>query len=120
MCKTSRLDAFGDHTSHCRHYPCFKYKHDHVREILFDVVLRAGMSLKKETHVNFLKDPKGGWSTLPTDFLIYNWSGDKHACVDLTSLSSGGLGNGAFEVGQTAISAASTKIEKHEGACTAN
>lgn len=53
VCKTSPLHAFGDHASHSRHYPGFQYKHDHVCEILFNVVLRVGIPLKKEAHVNF-------------------------------------------------------------------
>ena len=122
VCKKSRLDAFGDHAAHCKHYPGFKYRHDHVRDILCDVFWRAGVQVKKEAPVNLLTDPKEGRSTLrPADILVYNWSEGKHACVDVTGASPMvGLSAGIFEVGLAASNAAAAKVEKHDGACRAN
>nr|GEY34823.1 RNA-directed DNA polymerase, eukaryota [Tanacetum cinerariifolium] len=37
--------------------PGFKYRHDLVRDVLYDVLKRAGISSKKEAPVNFLTDP---------------------------------------------------------------
>ncbi|MCI02441.1 auxilin-like protein, partial [Trifolium medium] len=72
--------------------------------------------------VNFLTDPLEGRSTLrPADVLVYSWVGGKHACVDLTGVSSlVGLATGDFTVGQTTLKAASSKVVKHGGACADN
>nr|GEZ86181.1 RNA-directed DNA polymerase, eukaryota [Tanacetum cinerariifolium] len=67
------LDFFGEHAVHCKELSGFKYRHDMVRGVLFDVCRRAGISAKKEAHVNFLNDPLDGRYTLrPTDILILN------------------------------------------------
>ncbi|GKE49322.1 hypothetical protein Tco_1480580, partial [Tanacetum coccineum] len=63
-------------------------KHDLVRDVLYDVLKRAGISSKKEALVNFLTDPLEWRSTLrPTDILVFGWARGKHACVDLTGVS---------------------------------
>ncbi|KAK2455796.1 hypothetical protein QL285_003218 [Trifolium repens] len=88
VCRKACLDKFGEHAVHCRELPGFKYRHDLVRDVLFDVFKRAGVSVKKEVPVNFLTDPLEGRSTLrPADILVYGWVGGKHACVDLTGVS---------------------------------
>ncbi|MCI18301.1 auxilin-like protein, partial [Trifolium medium] len=83
---------------------------------------RAGISVKKETLVNFLTDPQEARSTLrPADVLIIGWVGGKHACIDLIEVSSlVGLGVGDFTVGRATLKAASSKIAKHEKACSDN
>ncbi|KAJ0558615.1 putative exostosin [Helianthus annuus] len=118
VCHKACLDSFGEHAVHCRELPGFKYRHDLVRDILFDIVRRAGISAKKEAPVNFLTDPLEGRSTLrPADILVFGWVGGKHVCVDLTGVSPlVGLGGSAFTVGQ----AASGKVTKHEKACLDN
>jgi hypothetical protein len=59
--------------------------HDFARDVLFYVFKRARISAKKEASVNVLTDPQEGQSTLrPTDVMVYEWVGGKHACVDLT------------------------------------
>ncbi|PNX94612.1 auxilin-like protein, partial [Trifolium pratense] len=70
------------------------------------------MQFIKETPVNFLTDPQEGRSTLrPAYVLVYSWTGGKHACVDLTGVSSlVGLRPGDFIVGQAALQAASSKV----------
>ena len=78
--------------------------------------------MKKEAHVNFLTDPLDRRSTLrPADAMVYGWVGGKHACVDLTRVSPlVGLGVRPFTVGQEALKVASTKVAKHEKACSDN
>jgi len=88
VCRKVCLDAFGDHAVHCKELPGFKYRHDLVRDVLCDILKRAGISAKKEAPVNFLTDPLEGMSTLrPADILVFCWKGGKHACLDLTGVS---------------------------------
>ncbi|GJR69123.1 putative reverse transcriptase domain-containing protein [Tanacetum coccineum] len=116
------LDSFGEHAVHCKELSGFKYRHDMVRDVLFDICRRSGISVKKEAPVNFLTDPSDGRSTLrPADILVFGWVGGKHACVDLTGVSPlVGLSSRGFTVGQTALKAASCKVTKHEKACIEN
>ncbi|KAK2414882.1 hypothetical protein QL285_037419 [Trifolium repens] len=60
MCRKACLDTFGEHATHCRELPGFRYRHDLVRNVLFDIFRRAGISVKKEALVNFLTDPQEG------------------------------------------------------------
>ena len=116
------MDSFGDHAVHCKELPGFKYRHDWVRDVLCDVLKRAGISAKKEAPVNFLTDPLEGRSTLrPADILVFGWAGGKHACVDLTGVSPlAGLRDRGFVMGQAALKAESGKVVKHEKACLDN
>nr|GEV45597.1 auxilin-like protein [Tanacetum cinerariifolium] len=93
-----------------------------VRDILFDICRRAGISAKKEALVNFLTDPSDGRSILrPADVLVFGWVRGKHACVDLTEVSPlVGLSSRGFTAGQTALKAVSVKVTKHEKACIEN
>ncbi|CAK8565893.1 unnamed protein product [Lathyrus sativus] len=77
---------------------------------------------EKEVPVNFLKDPLDGRSTLkPTDLLMYEWVGEKHACLDLTGVSPlVGLRTGGFNVEQVTLKAASSNMVKHEKTCSNN
>ncbi|GJY28422.1 hypothetical protein Tco_0404189 [Tanacetum coccineum] len=122
VCRKACLDSFGEHAIHCKELTGFKYRHDMVRDVIFYVCRRADISAKEEAPVNFLTDPLDGRSTLtPADILIFGWVGRKHACVDLTGVSSlVGLSSRAFTVGQTALKAASCKVTKHEKACIEN
>ncbi|MCI19690.1 auxilin-like protein, partial [Trifolium medium] len=53
--------------------------------------------------------------------MVYGWVGGKHACVDLTGVSSlVGLRTKTFIVGQTALKVDSSKVAKHKKACTHN
>jgi hypothetical protein len=78
--------------------------------------------VKKETLGNFLTDPLEGRSTLRSvDVLVCRWVGGKHVCVDLTGVSRlVGLKVVDFTVGQTTIKSASSKVVKHERACSDN
>nr|GEW59619.1 hypothetical protein [Tanacetum cinerariifolium] len=125
ICPVSRkacLDSFGEHAVHCKELSKFKYRHDMVRDVLFDICRRARISAKKEVPVNFLTDPSDRRSTLrPADVLVFDWVGGKHACVDLTEVSPlVGLSSRGFTAGQTALKAASGKVTKHEKACIEN
>ncbi|GJT83174.1 hypothetical protein Tco_1057516, partial [Tanacetum coccineum] len=100
----------------------FKTPTRNVKDELFDICRRAGISVKKEAPVNFLTGPSDGRSTLrPADVLVFGWVGGKHACVDLTGVSPlVGLSSWGFIVGQAALKAASCKVTKHEKACIEN
>lgn len=87
VCKKACLDNFGEHALHCKELPGFKYRHDLVRDMLFDVLKRAGIAAKKEAPVYFLTDPNDRRSSLqPADVLVFGWCGSKHACIDLTGV----------------------------------
>ncbi|PNX75891.1 auxilin-like protein [Trifolium pratense] len=57
ICRKACLNRFGEHPVHCRELPNFKYRHDFVRDVLFDVFTCAGVFVKKKALVNFLTDP---------------------------------------------------------------
>ncbi|GKB26590.1 hypothetical protein Tco_0865991 [Tanacetum coccineum] len=102
VCRKACLDSFGEHAVHCKELSGFKYRHDMVRDVLFDVCRRVGISAKKEALANFLTDPLDGRSTLGlADVLNFGWVGGKHTCVDLTEVSPlMGLSSRGFTVGQ--------------------
>ncbi|GJS83585.1 phosphoglucan phosphatase DSP4, amyloplastic [Tanacetum coccineum] len=99
-----------------------RHPDDLVRDVLYDILKRAGISSRKEAPVNFLTDPLEGRSTLrPADILVFGWAGGKHACVDLTGVSPlVGLRDNGFVAGQAALKAESSKVAKHEKACLEN
>nr|GEY08214.1 putative reverse transcriptase domain-containing protein [Tanacetum cinerariifolium] len=107
------IDGLGQHMSPLEYHklPRFKYRHDMVKDFLFDICRRAGISAKKEASVNFLTDPSDGRSTLrPADVLVFGWVGRKHACMDLTGVSPlAGLSSRGSTAGQAALKAASSK-----------
>ncbi|GJY50389.1 hypothetical protein Tco_0441236 [Tanacetum coccineum] len=110
------LDSFG---FICKELPVFKYRHDMVRDALFDICRCLGISAKKEAPVNFLTDPSDGRSTRrPANVLVFGWVGGKHTCVDMTRVSPlVGLSSQGLTVGLAALEAASCKVTKHEKAC---
>jgi hypothetical protein len=51
---------------------CLEYKHDLIRDVLFDIFRYAGISAKKDASMDFLIDQKEGRSTLSsTNVLVY-------------------------------------------------
>ncbi|GJT93516.1 hypothetical protein Tco_1082361 [Tanacetum coccineum] len=96
VCRKVCLDSFGEHVVHCKELSGFKYRHDMVRDVIFDVCRRAGISAKKEAPVNFLTDPLDGRST------------------------SDQLTSRGFTAKQTVLKAVSCKVTKHEKACIEN
>ncbi|MFS7986034.1 putative exostosin [Helianthus anomalus] len=74
ICRKTCMDKYGEHAVHCKELPRLKYRHDWVRDVLLDILRRAGISAKKEAHVNFLTDPIEGRFTLrPSDLLVFGW-----------------------------------------------
>ncbi|GKD38767.1 hypothetical protein Tco_1258974 [Tanacetum coccineum] len=71
VCRKACLDSFGEHAVHCKELPGFKYRHDMVRDVLFYICRRVGISAKKAAPVNFLTDPSDGRSTQPADVLVF-------------------------------------------------
>ncbi|KAJ0885045.1 hypothetical protein HanPSC8_Chr10g0440881 [Helianthus annuus] len=122
ICRKACMDKYGEHAVHCKELPGFKYRHDWVRDVLGEILRRAGISAKKEAPVNFLTDPMEGRSTLrPADLLVFGWAGGKHACVDLTGVSPlVGLRENGFVAGLAARKAESKKVDKHAKACAEN
>ncbi|KAM0014048.1 putative exostosin [Helianthus debilis subsp. tardiflorus] len=122
ICRKACMDKYGEHAVHCKELPGFKYRHDWVRDVLWDILRRAGISAKKEAPVNFLTDPMEGRSTLrPADLLVFGWARGKHACVDLTGVSPlVGLKENGFVAGQATRKAESKKVNKHAKACAEN
>ncbi|KAK2439212.1 hypothetical protein QL285_023907 [Trifolium repens] len=60
VCPVSRkacLNTFKEHAVHCRELPGFKYRHDLVRDVLFDIFRRAGISVKKRGTSELLDRP---------------------------------------------------------------
>ncbi|KAF5787738.1 putative exostosin [Helianthus annuus] len=102
ICRKACMDKYGEHAVHCKELPGFKYRHDWVRDVLWDILRRSGISDKKEAPVNFLTDPMEGRSTLrPANMLVFGWARGKHACVDLTGVSPlAGLRENGFVAGQ--------------------
>ncbi|KAK2384567.1 hypothetical protein QL285_071901 [Trifolium repens] len=47
VCRKACLDTFGEHAAHCRELLGYKYRHDLVRDVLFDIFRRVGISVKK-------------------------------------------------------------------------
>ncbi|GKF44742.1 hypothetical protein Tco_0131294 [Tanacetum coccineum] len=122
VCRKACLDSFWKHAIHYKELPGFKYRRDMVRDVLFDICRRVGVSAKKEASVNFLTDPSDGRSILrPAGILVFGWVGGKHASVDLIGVSPlVGLSSQGFTAGQVALKAASCKVTKHEKTCIKN
>ncbi|RHN43589.1 hypothetical protein MtrunA17_Chr8g0389551 [Medicago truncatula] len=116
------LNIFGEHVVHCKKFLGFKYIHDFVRDVLFDIFRREEVSVKKETPMNFLTYSLYRRLTLTyVDVMVYRWVGGKQTCVDLTGVSSNvRLMVRAFMVRHAAIKVASNKMVKFEKTCFDN
>ncbi|GJY80776.1 hypothetical protein Tco_0493527 [Tanacetum coccineum] len=44
VCRKACLDSFGEHVVHCKELSGFKYRHDMVKDVLFDIFRRVGIS----------------------------------------------------------------------------
>nr|GEW14212.1 hypothetical protein [Tanacetum cinerariifolium] len=53
FCRKACLDSLGEHAVHCKELPGFKYQHDMVRDVFFDIYRRVGISAKKEAPGTF-------------------------------------------------------------------
>ncbi|KAJ0467899.1 putative exostosin [Helianthus annuus] len=75
ICRKACMDKYGEHAMHCKELPEFKYRHDWVRDVLWDILRRAGISANKEAPVNFLMDHMEGRSTIRlADLLVFGWA----------------------------------------------
>nr|GEW70000.1 auxilin-like protein [Tanacetum cinerariifolium] len=90
-----------------------------VRDALFDICRRVGISAKKEAPMNSLTDLSDERSTLrPADVLVFGRARGKHVYVDLTEISPlVWLSSRGFTVGQGALKNASRKVTKHKKTC---
>nr|GEV13195.1 retrovirus-related Pol polyprotein from transposon TNT 1-94 [Tanacetum cinerariifolium] len=68
--------GFGEHAVHCKKLSEFKYRHDMVKDVLFDISRRAGISVKKEAPVNFLTDPSDERYTLRSADVLVGLEGN--------------------------------------------
>ncbi|RHN68840.1 hypothetical protein MtrunA17_Chr3g0118311 [Medicago truncatula] len=102
----------------CKELSGFKYKCDFVRDVPFDLFIRKGVLVKKETLVNFFTER----STLKyVNVMSYKLVGEKYTCVDLTGVSQlVKLRIETFTVGQTTLKTMSSKVVKHEKICSNN
>lgn len=106
----------------CREILDSKYRHEVVRDVLFDVYRPTDIYVKIEAHVNFLTYPMDGRSTLSLpDILVFGWVGEKHTWVDLTGVSFlVGLRSRGFTTGHAALKVTACKVAKHTNACIQN
>ena len=42
------MNIFGEHVVHCQRQPNFKYLHDMVRDVLYDIIWREGIPGERE------------------------------------------------------------------------
>ena len=103
ICHKACLDTFGGHVVHCKELTGFKYMHDFVRDVLFDIFMRTWVSVKKEASVNFLSDQLDERSTLgPIDVMVYGWVEGKTYINGFDwGFSTCKIGDYGFYVGQT-------------------
>lgn len=74
VCCKACLDTFEKHVIHCMELPGFKYQHDFVRDVLFNIFRSVVVYVKKEAFVNFLTDSHEGRLTLNiANILVYRW-----------------------------------------------
>lgn len=76
------MDTLGKHTIHYRELLEFKYWHDFVSDVMFDIFRRT------RVYVNFLTNPHDRRSTfMLVEILVYEWEEEKHTCMNLTEVS---------------------------------
>jgi len=72
VCHKACLNTFGEHAVHCKELSDFKYKHDFVRDVVFNIFRWAGVSVKRKAPVNFMTDPLDRRLTLwPAYVMVY-------------------------------------------------
>lgn len=76
------------HTIYYKGIVDFKYRHNFVRNVLFDIFRMDRVCVKKETLVKLLTEPYEGQLIFKlADIFVYEWVGEKYAFVDLTRVS---------------------------------
>ncbi|XP_026399742.1 uncharacterized protein LOC113295625 [Papaver somniferum] len=70
-CCNKSMDIFGDHALHCAKDVRIKFRHDVVRDAVFDVCYRACVPARKEAPLGLLSDDNK--DLRPADILMLNW-----------------------------------------------
>lgn len=122
VCHKRCLDTFSKHMIHYKELLGVKYRHDFVKDVLFDIFRQFKVSVKKVTHVNLFTDPYKGRSTLiPTYVMVYDLVGEKHACMNLTRVFPlVGLRIESLTIGKTFLKNTLSKVVKYEKTCYEN
>lgn len=122
VCRKVCLDTFRERVIHCTNLSSFKWWHDLVRDVMFDIFWRVVVSVRRRRLWIFLLTHMMGRSTLRlANVLVYGWIRRKHVCVDLTWVSPlVWVKTSDFTVVQTALKVASSKVVKHEKTCFNN
>lgn len=69
ICRKTCFDIFGEHAVHYREFVGFKYRHDFIRDVMFNIFWWDEVSLKKEVFVKFFTDPQNRISAI--NVLVY-------------------------------------------------
>ena len=88
-----------------------------VRDTLFDVCSRSGVSARREVDIGLYGE--GEQALRPADILLYSWDKGKDVCVDLTGsspLTQTGMID--FVPGRVVSDAAQRKRVKYRAKCT--
>ena len=118
-CHVHRMDQWGDHVVHCSSEVGVKFRHNLVRDILFDICSKVGIAVRKEAPMGFLTEE--GRDLRPADILLFNWSHGKDACLDVTGVSPfAGGGVGSWAPGAALHAAVEKKKRKYASKCADN
>jgi len=79
------MDQWEDHAVHCSSEVGVKFRHDLVRDTLFDICSKVGIMARKEAPMGFLSED--GKDLRPADLLLFNWFRGKDVCLDVTGIS---------------------------------
>ncbi|KAL6517193.1 hypothetical protein OROHE_017899 [Orobanche hederae] len=110
------MDQWGDNAVHCTSEVGVKFRHNLVRDTLFDICSKVGVSVRKEAPMGFLSDD--GRDLRPADLLLYNWSQGKDACLDVTGVSPfAGAGLVSWVHGAALQTAVQKKRRKYSSIC---
>ncbi|KAL6522079.1 hypothetical protein OROMI_031956 [Orobanche minor] len=110
-------DIFGDLAVSCSSSVGLKHRHNLVRDTLFDICFRAGISSGKE--VDFGVVDGLGRPLRPADILLYSWDRGRHTCVDITGsspLTQTCLAS--FAPGRCVLEASRRKCAKYRDVCS--
>jgi len=115
-CHQQRLDIWGDHATMCASDIGVKWRHDLLRDTMFDIIRRTGVGVQKEVNLGFLSDQGG--KLKPADLLLYSWAAGADCCVDVTVVAPfAGTGVRGFVVGKAEENVGVRKRRKYEAQC---
>ncbi|KAK9740536.1 hypothetical protein RND81_03G042700 [Saponaria officinalis] len=110
-------DIFGDHAVSCSSSVGLKHRHNLVRDTLFDICFRAGISSGKEVDIGVVDGL--GRPLRPADILLYSWDLGRDMCVDITGsspLTQTCLAS--FAPGRCVLDASRRKCAKYRDVCS--